>query len=294
MSEQPGQAQNFYLQRLIAYCQLMRLDRPIGSLLLLWPTLWALWIAGQGRPEPTIVLIFVAGVFIMRAAGCVINDYADRHYDPHVARTRNRPLASKRLTVGEALALFICLSLAALALVLLLNPFTIQLSLIGLFLAISYPFFKRFTHLPQLYLGVAFAWGIPMAFAAITESLPPVAWLLLLANVAWVLAYDTIYAMVDRKDDLRIGVRSTAILAGRYDRLMVLSGHLLCLAVLALVGWQLGLNGFYYAGLGGALAIAAYQQLLIWERREDRCFPAFLNNTWFGAVVFVGLVLAYL
>lgn len=281
-------------ERLRLYAQLMRIDRPVGTLLLLWPTLWGLWVAGQGRPSPDIVCIFLAGVFVMRAAGCVINDYADRNLDPFVERTRQRPLATGRVSSKEALTLFFLLGLSALVLVLMLNRLTILLSLAGLLLAISYPFFKRFTQLPQLYLGVAFSWGIPMAFAAQVNAVPMIAWWLLWANLLWVVAYDTLYAMVDREDDLRVGVKSIAILVGDYDLLLVAVCHLGMLATLAMVGLHLGLNGFYLASLGFSLGFVVYQLIISWGRDRQRCFEAFLNNAWMGAVIFFGLLLAYL
>ena len=281
------------ISKLMDYARLMRLHRPIGSLLLLWPTLWALWIAGQGRPGGHVFTVFVLGVLLMRSAGCVINDYADRNFDPHVERTRDRPIAAGRVRPREALALFAALCLAAFALVLTLNRLTILLSFVGAFLAATYPFIKRYTHLPQFYLGMAFGWGIPMAFAAQTGGVPILAWVLFAANVCWAVAYDTAYAMVDREDDRKIGVKSTAILFGRYDRAMVFLFHLLTLILLALSGALSGLGLRYYAGLAAALGFALYQQHLIRERARDGCFRAFLNNNWFGAAVFAGLMLHY-
>jgi len=272
----------------------MRVDRPIGALLLLWPTLWAVWMASGGNPEPHIVLIFITGVFLMRSAGCVLNDYADRDMDPHVARTRDRPLAARRVSTTEALILLIVLSAAALVLVLLLNWLTILLSLVGAFWAVIYPFMKRFIDVPQLILGFAFSWGIPMAFSAQTGAVPTVAWVLLAANMAWVMAYDTEYAMADREDDLAIGVKSTAILFGQHDRLMVGCFQLLALALLVLVGSILALNLYYYGGLAVAGVLFLYQQWLIRGRHRPECFHAFLNNTWAGASIFLGLVLNYL
>jgi 4-hydroxybenzoate polyprenyltransferase len=279
--------------RLKEYFLLARLHRPIGSLLLMWPTLWALWIAGRGHPSAVVVAIFVLGVFLMRSAGCVINDYADRGFDPHVKRTRDRPLAAGRVSEREALAVFAVLCALAFALVLFLNRLTILLSFVGVALAVSYPFTKRYTHLPQFYLGMAFGWGIPMAFAAVTGDVPGIAWLMFAANVAWSVAYDTAYAMVDRDDDLRIGVKSTAILFGRYDRLLVGVFHALTLGLLAAVGLRAGCGAYYYGGLAGAAGFAVYEQALIRERRREDCFRAFLNNNWFGAAVFTGLVLNY-
>ena len=281
------------LSRLKDYALLMRLHRPIGSWLLLWPTLWALWIAGQGRPDAPIFIVFVLGVLLMRSAGCVINDYADRNFDPHVERTRDRPIAAGRVSPREALALFAVLCLTAFALVLTLNRLTIALSLVGAFLDATYPFIKRYTHLPQFYLGMAFGWGIPMAFAAQTGGIPPVGWVLFAANMCWSVAYDTAYAMVDREDDLKVGVKSTAILFGRYDRAMVFLFHVLTLILLALSGAPTGLGLRYYAGLAVAFGFVLYQQRLMRERTRDGCFRAFLNNNWFGAAVFAGLLLNY-
>jgi len=280
--------------RLREYALLMRLNRPIGIMLLLWPMLWGLWVAAEGRPLSLVLWVFVAGVVLMRSAGCVINDYADREFDTHVERTRERPLAAGRIRPNEALGLFIGLCVTAFALVLLLNPLTILLSFAGAFLAASYPFMKRFTHLPQFYLGAAFGWAIPMAFAAQTGAVPPVAWVLFAANVFWSVAYDTAYAMVDREDDLKVGVKSTAILFGRYDRLMIGLFHLLCLGLLGLVGWWLQLGLVFYLGLVAAAGFAVYQQWLIRDRDPQQCFRAFLNNNWFGMVVFVGLAANYL
>lgn len=282
------------LDRLEQYSQLTRFGRPIGSLLLLWPTLWALWIAGRGSPDPYVVVVFFVGVFVMRAAGCVINDYADRNIDGHVKRTRNRPLATGAVTEREALVLFVVLGLAAFALVLTLNRLTIYLSFIGLGVAALYPFMKRYTNLPQFVLGVAFSWGIPMAFAAQANTVPAVAWWLVAANVCWVVAYDTIYAMVDRDDDLKIGVKSTAILLGSFDRPAVALCHILAIAILWLIGRELALGGYYFAGLVAAAIFAVYQQWRIRNRDRDACFSAFLNNSWFGAAVFAGILLHYL
>ncbi|MBK9131737.1 MAG: 4-hydroxybenzoate octaprenyltransferase [Gammaproteobacteria bacterium] len=280
--------------RLSAYVRLMRLDRPIGSLLLLWPTLWALWIAGAGRPDVGVVLVFVLGVVLMRSAGCTINDFADRDFDPHVARTRERPLARGQVAPSEAVALFVVLSLAAFALVLTMNRLTVLLSLVGAALAASYPFMKRYTDLPQVYLGLAFGWAVPMAFAAQTGAVPGIGWLLYLATLLWTVAYDTEYAMVDRADDLRIGVRSTAILFGSADRFAVGALHAAALLVLAVIGAYLRLGPAYYAGLLAAAALAVYQQYLIRAREPAHCFRAFLNNNWFGAAVFAGLAAHYL
>jgi 4-hydroxybenzoate polyprenyltransferase len=281
-------------QRLVDYGRLMRLHRPIGVFLLLWPTLWGLWIAAQGRPDPLVLGVLVAGVVLMRSAGCVINDFADRGFDPHVARTRDRPLAAGRVSPGEALALFAVLCLAAFGLVLLLNRLTVLLSLVAVPLAATYPFMKRYTHLPQVHLGVAFGWSVPMAFAAQTGGWPPPeAWLLLLAVILWAVAYDTLYAMVDRDDDLRVGVKSTAILLGSADRLAVAALHAGVLAILVVVGRRLGLGLPYYAALAVAAGLAAYQQYLVRDRDPAACFKAFLNNNWLGAAVFAGIVASY-
>ena len=282
-----------FAQRLKDYARLMRLHRPIGILLLLWPTLWALWIAGHGRPDLHVLAVFILGVVLMRSAGCVINDYADRDFDPHVERTRDRPIAAGRVSPREALVLFAALCLIAFALVLTLNRLTILLSFAGAFLAATYPFVKRFTHLPQFYLGAAFGWGIPMAFAALTGTVPPVGWVLFAANVCWSVAYDTAYAMVDREDDLKVGVKSTAILFGRYDRAMVFLFHVFTLALLAWTGALAGLGLRYHAGLVAALGFALYQQRQMRDRTRDGCFRAFLNNNWFGAAVFAGLLWHY-
>jgi len=281
-------------ERLGHYWRLMRFDKPIGILLLLWPALWALWIAGQGRPSPLVLLVFVLGVVLMRAAGCVINDFADRSFDPHVERTKRRPIAAGLVSPKEALVLFVGLCLTAFGLVLLMNAYTIALSFVGAFLAASYPFMKRYTHLPQAYLGIAFGWAVPMGFAAQTGSISGVGWQLFVATVLWALIYDTMYAMVDRDDDLKIGVKSTAILFGDYDRHIIGGLQLLMLGMLAGIGLQLGLSVFYYLGLSVAAGLFAYQQILIFHRVKADCFKAFLNNHWFGAAVFAGLALHYL
>jgi 4-hydroxybenzoate polyprenyltransferase len=277
------------LERLRQYALLMRLDRPIGIFLLLWPTLWALWIAGDGHPDAGIVLVFVCGTVLMRSAGCVINDYADRDFDPHVARTRNRPIAAGRVRPREALVLFAILCLAAFGLVLTTNALTVALSVPGAVLAATYPFTKRWTYLPQAYLGAAFGWGIPMAFAAQTQSLPAVAWWLFLANILWALVYDTFYALVDIEDDLRIGVKSSAILFGRHVQLITALLQCAVLAVLWLGGKLAGLGAWYVAGLAIAAGFALYQQWLIRDRSPPQCFKAFLNNNAFGAALFVGI-----
>lgn len=281
-------------ERLHQYVLLTRLNRPIGILLLLWPTLWALWIAGDGRPDTQVFIVFVLGVILMRSAGCVINDYADRNIDAHVKRTANRPLAAGRVSKKEALILFAILSLAAFALVLLMNTLTILLSCAGVLLAASYPYAKRYTHLPQVHLGAAFGWAVPMAFAAQTNSVPPVAWLLFIATVLWATVYDTMYAMVDRADDLRIGVKSTAILFGDADRLFIALIQITLLTVLILIGMQLNMSIYYYLSLLIASCFALYQQYLIRYRDPAHCFQAFLNNNWFGLAVFTGIALHYL
>ena len=281
-------------KRFAQYWRLARLDRPIGWLLLLWPTLWAVWIAAAGRPRPFIVVIFVAGVVVMRAAGCVINDYLDRGFDPHVARTRGRPLAAGTVSLREALVLFLVLLTIAFILVLMLNRLALWLAVAGAGIAVTYPLFKRFTHLAQLYLGIAFSWGIPIAFAAQTETVPVLAWWLLFANLLWTVAYDTMYAMADRPDDLKIGVKSTAILFGRFDLPLNAVLQALALAVLAAIGGHLELNAWFYLGLLGAGATAVYQGWLCRDRDRDLCLKAFLNNTWFGGSVFAGIVLAYM
>ena len=275
------------------YARLMRLHRPIGALLLLWPTLWALWIGAEGPPPPAILAVFVLGVWVMRSAGCVINDYADRRLDPQVERTRDRPLARGTVRPGEALVLFAALMLAALALVLTLNRQTVGLAGAAAVLAVVYPFLKRVTHLPQMWLGVAFGWGIPMGFAAVTGTVPPVGWALLLANVLWAVAYDTMYAMADRPDDVRAGSRSTAILFGSADRAMVGAFQAAALAVLAAVGWRLGFGLPWIAGLGAAACFGLYQQRLIHARDRQDCFRAFMNNNWLGGAVFLGLAAEY-
>jgi 4-hydroxybenzoate polyprenyltransferase len=280
------------LDRLDAYEKLMRLDKPIGTLLLLWPTLWALWLAAGGVPHWKVLLIFVVGTLLMRSAGCVINDYADRNFDPHVARTRDRPLAAGRVSPTEALLLAAVLALIALALVLMLNRLTVLLAVVAAFLAASYPFTKRFFVLPQAYLGIAFGFGIPMAYAAQLGQVPAVAWALLGANILWTIAYDTEYAMVDRDDDRKIGIRTAAILFGRFDVLAVMGFHAAFLAALAAIGGYLDLGWPYYAGLAIAIVPIGYQYSLIRTRAPARCFRAFLNNNWVGAAVFAGIALA--
>ncbi len=275
------------------YVQLTRLNRPIGIWLLLWPTLWAVWIAGRGKPDPHLFLIFVAGTVLMRSAGCAINDYADRSFDPQVKRTQERPLAAGRISTVEALILFAVLSLMALVLALQLNKMTLLLAVLGAFLAVSYPFVKRFLAVPQLYLGVTFGWGIPMAFEAQLEHVPRVAWLLLIANMLWVTVYDTIYAMVDRDDDLKIGVRSTAILFGDSDRHIIATLQGMTLLSLYLAGRMLNMGDWYYAGLIAGAIFFVYELWLIRARDRAACFQAFLNNHYFGMSVFIGILLNY-
>ncbi len=271
------------------YARLMRIDKPIGTLLLLWPTLWALWIAAAGWPPLHILVIFIVGTFLMRSAGCVINDYADRDFDGHVERTRTRPLATGVVSPGEALALAAALSAAAFVLVLPLNTLTILLSVPALLLAGSYPFTKRFFAIPQAYLGIAFGFGIPMAFAAVTGTVPATGWLMLLANIFWAVAYDTEYAMVDRPDDLKIGIKTSAITFGRHDVLAVMLCYAAAFALLAVVGVLAGLGFAWYLGLVAACAIAGYHYTLIRARDRADCFKAFRHNNWVGGVIFAGL-----
>jgi 4-hydroxybenzoate polyprenyltransferase len=279
--------------RLHQYWLLARFDKPIGIFILLWPTLWALWIAGNGRPNLLVLTVFCLGVVLMRAAGCVINDYADKDFDPHVDRTKLRPIAAGKVTPKEALLVFAALCLTAFALVLLLNGYTIALSFIGAFLAASYPFMKRFTHWPQAYLGAAFGFAVPMAFAAQTNQIPPVAWILYLAVLLWALVYDTMYAMVDIEDDLKIGVKSTAILFGKRVREITAGLQIIILGLLLSVGLLQQLAWPFYAGLLLASGLAIYQQKLIFHFHKPDCFKAFLNNNWFGLAVFGGLLLSY-
>lgn len=282
------------IQKLNAYHRLIRLDKPIGILLLLWPTLWGLFIAGKGEPDWIISFIFIAGTVLMRSAGCVMNDIADSQYDGLVARTQYRPLVTNEVSKKEAYMLAVMLSLVAFGLVCMLNTLTIKLSLVGLLLAISYPFTKRFFPMPQAYLGIAFGWGIPMAFAAILGYVPPVAWLLLLANISWAIAYDTEYAMVDREDDLKIGIQSSAITFGRFDVLAVMCCYIVTLLLLTLTGQLLGLGYAYYMGLALAASVAIHHYFLIRQREKTNCFKAFLANNWFGFSVFMGLAAQYL
>ena len=279
--------------KLVLYARLVRFDRPIGFYLLLWPTLWALAIAADGAPDAWILFVFVTGVFLMRSAGCAINDYADRDIDLEVARTRERPLTSGRITPREALGVFAVLALLAFALVLTLNRFTVLLSFVGILLAASYPYMKRFHYLPQVHLGAAFGWAVPMAFAAQTGALPKQGWLLYVTAVIWAVVYDTMYSMVDRDDDLKLGLKSTAILFGDYDRLMVGIFQILFVAALVLVGIDLEFSAVYYVGLAVAALLFAYQQFLIADRVPAHCFIAFTNNQWVGAVVFAGTMAHY-
>ncbi|HTT40347.1 MAG TPA: 4-hydroxybenzoate octaprenyltransferase [Burkholderiales bacterium] len=282
------------LDRLDSYEKLLRLDKPIGTLLLLWPTLWALWLSSSGQPNWKIVWIFVLGTVLMRSAGVAVNDFADREFDPHVARTKDRPLATGRIRPLEALVLAGVLALTAFVIILPLGRLVVLLAFAALFLAFSYPFTKRFFALPQAYLGVAFGFGIPMAYAAQTGGVPVLAWVLLLANIFWTIAYDTEYAMVDRDDDRKLGIRTAAILFGRYDVAAVMASHALFLTVMAWIGWRSSAAWPYYAGLAGAALLAAVQFGLIRQREPYRCFRAFLQNNWVGATVFAGIALAYL
>ncbi len=279
-------------QRIKQYALLTRLDKPIGLLLLLWPTLWALWIAANGLPPLKILLVFIAGVFLMRSAGCAINDFADRHVDGSVERTKNRPLASKKIHAHEAILVFLSLAfIAFLLVVVFLNRLTLYIAFFGLLITFVYPFCKRFTYLPQFVLGLAFSISIPMSFAAITNHVSGVAWLLFLAAAIWPVAYDTLYAMSDRDDDLKIGIKSTAILAGQYDRIFVAIAQALFLILLMLVGYFLRFNFGYYVVLLISLLFFIYQQWLVKNREPKKCFQAFLNNNWVGLVIFLGIVL---
>jgi 4-hydroxybenzoate polyprenyltransferase len=281
------------IERLSLYIQLTRLNRPIGILLLLWPTLWGVWIASGGHPAFRVVFIFTLGTLLMRSAGCVINDYADRHIDKHVARTKNRPLTSGKVSERETLWLAAGLAFSALILILPLNKLTFLLSIPAVLLGASYPFTKRFFAIPQAYLGIAFGFGIPMAFAATLGSVPPVAWILLLANVFWCIAYDTEYAMVDRDDDVKLGIHSSALWFGKHDVFAVMACYEIALVLLVVVGLMADLGVVYYLGLMAAEGIALYHYSLIRNRNRDDCFKAFLHNNWFGAAVFLGLVVDY-
>jgi 4-hydroxybenzoate polyprenyltransferase len=282
------------IDRAKQYWLLARFDRPIGILILLWPALWALWVASNGKPDTLVLTVICTGVVIMRAAGCVINDYADRDFDPHVERTKQRPIAAGKVSPKEALIFFLVLILCAFILVLQLNIYTILLSFVGAFLAASYPFMKRYTQLPQAYLGIAFGWAVPMSFSAQTNTIPAVAWLMYLAVILWALVYDTMYAMVDKDDDLKIGVKSTAILFGHYDRHIMAVLQIIILGLLVLIGTLQHSGWAYYLGVICAAGLSVYQQRLIFHRDKVLCFKAFLNNNWFGFVVFVGLLVDYL
>ncbi len=290
----PGSTQvMIFSERLSLYLQLTRMNRPIGILLLMWPTLWGVWLAGEGHPELHIVLIFITGTVLMRSAGCAINDYADRHIDKHVKRTRERPLTSGKVSERETVWLAVVLALLAFALILPLNPLTWLLGFPAVFLAGSYPFTKRFLVIPQAYLGIAFGFGIPMSFAAQLGDVPPVAWLLLIANVFWAIAYDTEYAMVDRDDDVHLGIHSSALLFGRYDVAAVMACYAITLGLLVWAGQITGLGWLYYTGLSVAAGVAGYHYTLIRDRSRDSCFKAFLHNNWFGAAIFIGLAGSY-
>ncbi|NOH81854.1 4-hydroxybenzoate octaprenyltransferase [Vibrio sp. RE86] len=278
----------------VAFWQLMRMDKPIGTLLLLWPTLWALIISAQGIPDLKVLIVFILGVIFMRAAGCVINDFADRKVDGHVKRTKQRPLPSGRVSSKEAIALFLVLAISSFVLVLSMNTLTIQLSFVGIVLAFIYPFMKRYTHLPQLFLGLAFSWAIPMAWAAQANEVPMMVWFIFVINALWTIAYDTQYAMVDRDDDLKIGIKSTAILFGRFDKMVIGALQLVTLAMLMYVGTWYQLGASYYWSLLVAGALFVFQQHLIRHRDRDLCFRAFLNNNYVGMVVTIGLFIAFL
>ena len=280
-------------ERLLLYLRLVRLDKPIGILLLLWPTLSALWLASDGHPDRLLVVIFTLGTILMRSAGCAINDFADRDFDRHVQRTAGRPLTAGLIAPWEAVALAATLALVSFALILPLNALTKVLSLAAVVIAASYPYFKRFFAIPQAYLGIAFGFGIPMGFAAVTASVPPAAWVLLLANVFWAIAYDTEYAMVDREDDLRIGIRTSAITFGRFDVAAVMTCYATTLIMIGAVGWGFGLRGWFIGGLLLAAACAAYHYTLIRRRERAGCFAAFRHNNWLGAAIFAGIAVDY-
>ncbi|WP_281646476.1 4-hydroxybenzoate octaprenyltransferase [Parendozoicomonas sp. Alg238-R29] len=286
MSSMPTSAST----RLENYIQITRFNRPIGTFLLLWPTLWALWIAADGWPNPGLIIIFSIGTLLMRSAGCVINDFADRNLDGHVKRTQNRPMATGQVSKKEALLLFSALLTASFLLVLLTNALTIQLSFAGAALAIIYPFMKRFTNLPQFVLGAAFAWGIPMAWAAQTEAVAPVSWLMFAGCLLWIVAYDTQYAMVDRDDDLKIGIKSTAILFGRYDNLIIQILQGLTLGILVITGLITSSGVAYYLGLAGMAGVFFHQRRMTQNRDRDECFKAFLSNHWAGLAVLIGII----
>jgi 4-hydroxybenzoate polyprenyltransferase len=281
------------MNKLALYLRLVRADKPIGILLLLWPTLWALWMASGGKPDPLYVVIFVVGTALMRSAGCAINDYADRDIDLHVKRTAERPLTSGRIRAWEAVAIAAALAIVSFLLILPLNSLTKQLSVVAVIVAGTYPYFKRFFAIPQAYLGIAFGFGIPMAFAAVQDQVPAVAWWLLLANVFWAVAYDTEYAMVDRDDDLKIGIRTSAITFGRFDVAAVMLCYGAALAIDLVCGWHLGLRGWFVGGIVVAAAIALYHYTLIRNRDRMACFAAFRHNNWLGAALFAGVALDY-
>jgi 4-hydroxybenzoate polyprenyltransferase len=283
----------FLAKRLNAYERLIRLDKPVGALLLLWPTLWAVWLASHGRPALDIVIVFVVGTFLMRSAGCAVNDFADRNFDPHVERTRGRPLAAREIEPKEALVLAALLAAAAFGLVLFLNIHAILLSFLGLAIAASYPLAKRHVALPQLYLGIAFGFGIPMAYAAIRQQLPLECWLLLAANICYSFCYDTEYAMVDREDDARLGLRTSALALGRWDVAAVMASYAAMLALLVAVGVMARRGWPFYAGLGVAAGLMVYHWFLIRSRSREGCFKAFMHNNWVGAAIFAGIVLSY-
>jgi 4-hydroxybenzoate polyprenyltransferase len=281
-------------ERLTQYFLLARLHRPIGILLLLWPTLWGLWIAADGNPGVTNVIVFVLGTVLMRSAGCAINDYADRDFDVHVERTKDRPLAARRISTDEAMMVAATLAFIAFLLVyFFLNKLSLYLSFAALAIAATYPLFKRFFSLPQAYLGIAFGFGIPMAFAAETDGIPAIAWWLLAANICWTIAYDTEYAMVDRNDDVRIGIKTTALLFGRFDVLAVMLSYAAMLGIMAIIGFHLQLGWTYVAGLVVAAAIAGEHYRMIRDRSREGCFKAFMHNNWLGAVIFVGILMDY-
>ena len=281
-------------ERVINLALLCRLDKPIGTYLLLWPTLWALWLAGNGKPDITVLIIFITGVFLMRSAGCIINDYADRNIDGQVNRTQHRPLATGKVTTKQALTLCTLLCLCAFGLVLFLNWLTIGLSVVAVILAAIYPFMKRYTYMPQAFLGLAFGWSVPMAYAAQSNTLPEAAWLLLTATVLWATAYDTIYAMIDRDDDLQLGVKSTAILFGEADKVIIAVIQATFLLTLLITGNKLELGGMYYLGLLVAAGLMGYQHKLIKDREPDQCLKAFQHNHWVGVAIFAGIYLHYL
>jgi len=284
----------FSLERWQQYFLLMRIDRPIGTFLLLWPTLWAIWIASDGRPSALIVVLFSLGVFIMRSAGCVINDYADRDIDRHIERTKNRPITSGKVSAKEALAVFAVCIAVAFALVLMLNTYTIALSFVALLLAAVYPFMKRYTYYPQIMLGIAFSWAIPMSFAAQLNTIPTVAWLLYFVTILWIVAYDTMYAMADREDDLKIGVKSTAIIFAEKDRLIIALLQTAFLLGMMLVAWWVQGSIYFYLGIFAAAGFSVYQQYQLKDREKNAYFQAFLNNNWVGMSIFVGILLDYL